>query len=339
MLQYLVTLAIVAASLLLAKAVYWLFKNVAGRAAARTETKLDDAVIEKAEAPLIALLVTGGFYFAATRLDLDGAFAYVDGITFLLAAAMLTWLGLRLSGVLIEYWLKPMLQKTRGHMDDELLMFADKALKVAIILVAIIMVLSNFGYEVSALIAGLGIGGLAFALAAKDYLENIVGGFTIFTDRPFKLGDRVKLGDVDGFILDVGMRSTRMLTYDNTVVVVPNSQMITSKLVNYTARGRMLGVSMTLSLWAGTESGEIEKAKEIVRKAILAAEGVVKEREPLVYFKAIGDTGPKLWAKYWITDHEMELAVADRINTTIKRAFEKEGIELAFTPQAAPAKK
>ncbi|MFC2174255.1 mechanosensitive ion channel family protein [archaeon] len=337
--QYLEVLGIAIGSLVGAKLLYFLLKNVIGAAVAQTETKLDDEVVSKAEGPLVVLLVVAGLYLGITRLTLDGGLEWVNKATYLLVSLVLTWLAMRLADVAVKYTLKPLAKKSKSHVDDQLLPIADKLLKVVILAFAAIMILSHFGYNVDALIAGLGVGGLAVALATKDYLENIVGGLTIFTDKPFRVGDRIKVGEVEGTVKEVGIRSTRIMTFDNTLVIIPNVQMVTSKIVNVSEPNRTIAVKMELGLVYSTSVDKIEKAKTIIKKAILKNDGIDEKYEPLIFFSEFGDSALKLWVKYRIKDYGQKLAITDKINTSIKREFEKAKIDLAYPTQTVYLKK
>ena len=338
-LQYIEVIAIAIGVMVAAKALYWLFKTVIGAAVAKTKTKLDDVLLDKAEEPIIALVVIAGIYFGITRLTLDGAAVLVDQATYIAIALITTWLAWRLSDVVVKFWLKPLTAKTKSHIDDQLVPIADKILKLIILAFALYMVLSHFNYNVTALIAGLGVGGIAIALATKDYLENIIGGLTIFTDKPFKIGDLIEVNGTKGFIKEVGIRTTRMLTYDNTLVVMPNSHMVTNKIVNISEPNRTIGISMTLGLTYDTSLAKIEKGKEIIKKAVKSTKGIDKDYEPIVFFTEFGDSALKLWFKYKIADYNSKLSITDEINSKIKQGFEKAKIEMAYPTQTVYLKK
>ncbi|MCK4327367.1 MAG: mechanosensitive ion channel family protein [Candidatus Diapherotrites archaeon] len=337
--QYIEVIGIAIGSLLAAKVLYFLFKNVIGAAVAKTETKLDDELVDKAEEPLVLLVVLAGLYFGITRLSLDSGLMWVNNGTYLIVVAVLTWLALRLADVAVKFWLKPLAKKSKSKVDDQLVPIADKVLKLVILTFATIMVLSHFGYNVDALIAGLGVGGIAVALATKDYLENIIGGLTIFTDKPFRIGDRIKVGEVEGTVKEVGIRSTRIMTFDNTLVIIPNSQMVTSKLVNVSEPNRTIAVKMTLGLVYSTTVDQMEKAKKIIKKAILKNDEIDEKYEPLIFFSEFGDSALKLWVKYRIKDYSNKLTITDKINMEIKREFEKAKIDFAYPTQTVYVKK
>ncbi|MBR9707014.1 MAG: mechanosensitive ion channel, partial [Candidatus Diapherotrites archaeon] len=158
------------------KVVYFFLKNIVGAFAAKTQTKFDDVLLDLIEEPLVALIVIFGVYFGIIQLTLPGGiFNAVNNLFFITVVAVVTWFTLRLSEAFFKYWLAPLAEKTSSTVDDQLLPVAGKVVKVVVITAAVITILSQFGYDVSALVAGLGIGGLAIAMASKDYLSNIIG--------------------------------------------------------------------------------------------------------------------------------------------------------------------
>ena len=338
-LQYLEVLGIAIAVLIGSKLVYWLLKTVVGGLTAATKTKLDDVLLDQLEEPIVALIVIGGIYYGLMRLTLNGASVMVDSAAYIAVAVVLTWLGFRMADVVVTFWLKPLTKKTKSQIDDQLLPIAGKILKLLVLAVALYIVLSHFQYNITALVAGLGVGGLAVALASKDYLENIVSGLIIFTDKPFKIGDLVEVNGTKGFIEEVGIRTTRLLTYDNTLVIMPNTHMVANKVVNVSEPNRTIGISATLGVTYDTTAAKMEKGKDIIKKAVKSTKGIDKDYPPLVYFTGFGDSALKLWFKYKIADYGSKLAITDEINTKIKAGFEKAKIEMAYPTQTVYLKK
>lgn len=142
------------------------------------------------------------------------------------------YLAVEAFGSKIQEWAKT----TESHIDDQLAPLATKTLKVLVVIVGILIIMQNLGVNVTALLAGLGIGGVALAFAAQDTVANVFGTITILLDVPFKLGDRVKIGDTEGNIEEVGFRSTRIRTFYNSVVTLPNSVVAKEKIDNMTDR-------------------------------------------------------------------------------------------------------
>ena len=137
-------------------------------------------------------------------------------------------------GRLFTSWLEQKAQQTETKLDDQLVPLARRALKIFIVSIGTVFVLQNLNYDVASLIAGLGIGGLAFALAAKDTIANLFGSATIFASRPFQIGDWVVIGgSTEGVVESVGFRSTRVRTFYNSLIGIPNAKVADAVVDNY----------------------------------------------------------------------------------------------------------
>jgi len=183
---------------------------------------------------------------------------------------------------------------------------------------------------VGAVLAGLGIGGLALAMAAKDTVSNIFGGFTIFTDRPFSLNDRVKVAGFDGTITEIGIRSTRLRTLAGTEVTIPNSTFSGSAVENVSAEPSRK-VVVNLGLTYDTTPEGMEQAMAILRSVAEADEDL--EENVLISFNAFGDFALNILFIYYITKGADILSVQTRLNLEILRRFNAAELEFAFPTQ------
>ncbi len=184
-----------------------------------------------------------------------------------------------LDAVYREY-LVPIAEKSENDLDDQLMPILQKGTKLAVWSIGIIVALNNAGYDVGALIAGLGIGGLALAMVAKDTASNVFGGFTIFSDRPFKLHDRVKVAGFDGTVIDIGVRSTRLNTLEDRVVTIPNSTFADSAVENVSLEPSRK-VVLNLGLVYDTTPEQMRRAMTIL-KDLAAANEAAEENVSMV---------------------------------------------------------
>jgi len=168
---------------------------------------------------------------------------------------------------LFEEYLVPLAEKTETTLDDQLLHVVRKLLRFVIWALGVIIGLNNAGYNVGALLAGLGIGGLALAMAAKDTVSNIFGGFTIFTDKPFQIGDRIRIDGFDGTVEEIGMRSTRLRTLAGTLVTIPNSRFSDSSVECVSAEPSRKVVA-TLGLTYDMSPGQMQQAMDTLGEII-----------------------------------------------------------------------
>jgi MscS family membrane protein len=181
--------------------------------------------------PLFSLMTTGMLLSISVRIVLHG-------LERAILVVALAWAAVRLVDVFAEM-LSERLPRTRGTGAISLLSQGRKTAKIFIVIVAAIAALQSFGFNVTALLAGLGVGGVAVALAAQKTLENIIAGVALYADRPVQIGDFCRFGDQIGTVEEIGMRSTRVRTLERTVVAVPNSEFASLQLDNFTRRDKI----------------------------------------------------------------------------------------------------
>ena len=329
--QWLISFGIIIAALLVGKILYWFFSNILRRLTDKTATTFDDIVLDMIEEPIVLAATIFGVWVGLERLtfpeQVDTWLGYgMKGVIILSA----TWLVARLIDSLIRAYLVPLAEKSENDLDDQLLPIFQRSAKVAIWAVGIIVALNNAGYDVGALIAGLGIGGLALAMAARDTVSNVFGGFTIFTDRPFTINDRIRVSGFDGNIREIGLRSTRLQTLSGTVVTIPNSKFADSPVENVSAEPSRK-VVLELGLTYDTSPEKMEEAMATLRAIAEANEGL--EEKVVIGFTAFGDFAMTLLFIYYITKDADIVGTQTEINLEILRQFNEKALEFAFPTQ------
>ena len=318
------------------KILYWIFGNVMKKATSKTKTKLDDIIIDMIEEPIVFSIILVGIWYSLNTLNLSEFVRSMSVKAFsILLSLNLAWLVSRLFDSLFKEYIVPLASKTDTDLDDQLLPIIRKGVKIIIWILAIIIGLNNAGYDVGALIAGLGIGGLAIAMASKDLISNVFGGFTIFTDKPFTVNDRVKVVGYDGEIIEIGIRSTRLKTLDGRIVTIPNSRFSDSPVENVSSEPSRK-IILKLGLTYDMNSVKVKKALEILLK--INKETISTEDEAKVYFSEFGDFSLNLVFIYYIRKGEDILKTMTKINLDILESFESEQIEMAYPTQTIYAK-
>jgi MscS family membrane protein len=199
----------------------------------KTASNLDNLLIEKVEQPLGWIILVVSIYLGLLALDLpDKLHVLVVLLLKTIGTVFAAWMIFRAVDVLVD-GLERFASKTESDMDDHMIPLVKRMLRISIICVGIITIVQQWGYDVTSLIAGLGIGGLALALAAQDTLANWFGSIMIFTDRPFKLGDWVKSDHGEGVVEEVGLRSTKIRTFAKTLITVPNKDVANTAVENF----------------------------------------------------------------------------------------------------------
>ena len=329
--EWAISFGIILGSIIVAKILYWAIGKFVKRAAAKTKTKLDDILVDKLEEPVVYGLVILSFYWAFQRLhfgeEVDDFFGHAFTFIFTLN---ITWLIVRTIDALLEEYLVPVVQKSESDLDDQLMPVIRKAVKMLVWSLGLIVGLNNAGFDVAALIAGLGIGGLALALAAQDTVKNIFGGLMVFVDKPFKMKDRIKVNGIDGFVEEIGVRSTRIRTLEGRLVTMPNGQFSDNAVENVTLEPSRK-VVVNLGLTYETSPDNMEKAMQMLQQIVKDNPKV--EDEPLISFNTWGDFAMGILFIYYIIHPDDILSAQTEINMSILRQFNEAGLEFAYPTQ------
>ena len=305
--------------------------------ASKTKTDLDDLLVQAVTAPLGATVVLAGFYLGAEVIQFPNhpvdVQEFVRGLFRTIMIIIVAWALYRAVRV-VTVMLERLTAKTESNLDDQLVPFAEKFLKATVIVLAVVMVVREWGYDISGLLAGLGLGGLAFALAAKDMLANIFGSVMILTDRPFAIGDWIKTPQVEGTVEEIGFRSTKVRTFANSLVSVPNSIIASNSVENW-SRMHKRRISYKLGVTYGTTVAQMREAVERIKDVISEHPGI-RQDFWLVYFTDFNDssldimiycfTETTVWGEY--------LAVRQDLNLKIFAVLEEIGVQVAFPSQS-----
>ena len=290
--------------------------------------------------PLTYFLLLIVFYFSKTFIELPRFLQYNNSgdINFpdyfnkifdLLILISIFWIISR-SIDFVGFKLKEKASKTESKVDDQLIPFAIDIAKVITIILGFIMILGNvFNVNVTALVTGLGIGGVAFALASKESLENLLGSFTIFFDKPFTVGDVVTLGGVTGTVEKVGFRSTRIRTFDKSIVTVPNKNIISSELDNLGVRP-VRRVKFNIGLTYDTSVENIKNIVDDIQKLI--DEHPMTNQDGKVRFLEFGPSSLDIMVLYYVDSPDWEVLIdaKQKINFDIIDIVNKYKCEFAF---------
>lgn len=329
--QWGITLLYIFGSIIGGKILYWFSSNILKKITEKTKSKLDDILIDMLEEPIIFALIILGIWLGIENLNISESFArWMDKIYHILITINITWLISRIFISLINEYIKPLAEKSESDLDDQLLPVIRKGINSIIWILGIIIALNNAGYDVGALIAGLGIGGLALAMAAKDSVSNIFGGFTIFTDKPFKINDRIRINGYDGTVIEIGIRSFRLRTLDGTVVTIPNS-IITDNSVENVSLEPSRKITLNIGLTYSTTPEQIEQAIQIIRDIASKQEGITEDFK--VAFTEFGDFSLGILFIYYIEKAGDILAIRTNINLEILKQFNANNLNFAFPTQ------
>jgi small-conductance mechanosensitive channel len=274
-------------------------------------------------------VVVGGLYYALATLKLSSSlFAACSGIIFVLAAIIITNIAYRILDELLNWYAVKVAERDSDGLNRQLIPLLEKLGTIFLVGTALIITLKHFGYDILSLVTALGIGSLAIGMAARDTLANMISGFTLMVDRPFRIGDRVQLSPTQwGDVLDIGLRSTKIKAPDNTLLIIPNSTLCNSNLVNLAfpeprVKGRIdIGVSYR---------SDVENVKRLLIVIALEESEVMRDPAPEAYFVSFGASDLRMSLFFWVGNYANLFAVTDRINTLILTRFRENGIEIPY---------
>jgi MscS family membrane protein len=331
LLKWLIAIAITVSSIFLSRLIYLFIRNVLKKRAEKTNGKLDDIVVESIEKPVVFTVVIVGIWYAALQLNLPDKLTEIGSkIYYILIIFTITWFIIKIADAIITEYIAPLFNKHENNLNSEMIPIIRKSIKMGIWGISGMIALKNSGYDVGALLAGLGIGGLAFALAAQDTISNLFGGVTVFTDKQFKVGDRIKVLGVDGVVKEIGIRSSRIQTLEGRVVIMPNGVFAKNPVENISSEPTRK-VILNLGVVYTTTHSEIENCMEILKEIVYKELGT--ENECVVFFTNFGAYSLDLQLIYYIKKEANIPDTQSNINIQILRRFNDEKIGFAYPTQ------
>ena len=323
----------IAVGLVLAGVAYvgirWLKKR-----AEKTASQLDDIILRALGTPLVIAIIALSIYFALNRFDIvpvSMGWLITDQVINAIFVLLGAWITSVFSYNLIRTYSTLVAAKTETDLADRLIPVLEIAARYLIWFVALLLILSIFEIDITPLLAGAGIGALALALAAQEILGNLFGGVIIAFDKPFRIGDRVKIDTFFGDVMSIGLRSTRIKTLDNQIITVPNAKVTSSVVINYALPDNTLKVRIPFSVAYGSD---MEKVKDILltiaREAAEKTSWVLTDPAPSIYFLEFGESALTGQIILWTNNYDYVWDVQDWVNTRIARRFTDEKIEIPF---------
>ncbi|MBI4454223.1 mechanosensitive ion channel [Candidatus Woesearchaeota archaeon] len=333
--QYLLFVGTIVFTYIIGKILNYIIKTIILSFTRKTKTKLDDLIIDAVSPPIIFFISLLGFYIGYSLLNLsEKVIKFFSGLTDILVIIGMSWLVIRFLDSIIENYFVPYTAKTKSDLDDQLVPILRTLSKIIVIIIAGLMILNKLGYNINSILAGLGLGGLAFALAAKDILANLFGGVAVFTSQPFKIGDRIKVDGHDGHVQTIEIRTTTIKTLDGTHVIIPNSK-FSEQIIENITREPARKIAFTIGLTYNTPPQKIQRAIEIIKEIIAKHNHTVK-KEIIVFFDDFGNFSLNIKVIYFIDykgNAEIVFKTKNEINNEILTRLNKEKFNFAFPTQ------
>lgn len=306
----------------------WIFKNVFRRIFSKTKTRIDDIVLASTEKPIVAIIVFLGIRMGIDALTLEpGVAPWIGKVIAILITGAVAWALAKLFDGIIEEYLVPYVSKSEGNLDDQLLPIVRKTVKIAVWVIAALCAISEAGYDIGAILAGLGIGGVAVALAAKDTLSNFFGSVAVFVDRPFMINDRVKVAGYDGTIVEIGIRTSRLKTLDNRIVTLPNS-LFTAGAIENVSSEPAAKVARTIQLDTAIGYEGTLRAIDILRQIGESVPGLAPGT--VASLTGFGESSFDVSFIFFIAKDADYFGTINAVNLEVLRRLEEAKLPLAF---------
>jgi MscS family membrane protein len=326
--QYLLFFTIVGIGALVGRSLSFLYKRQLKQAVEATETELDDVIFYSLGRPVIALGVVLAIAIGRVVLTPVEPLASVLAVSVEIPVVIcLAWISVRLTDGLIETYVMEYADETESRLDDELVPIASRIVNIAIVSIAGVVILDSIGYDVTAVIASLGVGGIAVAFASRKTMADVFGGAHILAAKPFMVDDIVDIDGTAGTVEDIGLRTTRIRDFDGRVVTVPNSTVASAEVKNITSEATRR-VQTFIALPYGTTPGEMGEALSLLEDAMKDVDGVDPSGTG-AWFWDYTESGLEIRADYYIEALDRWKEVRNAVNIEIQRALADHGFEVA----------
>ncbi len=298
---------------------------------ARTKTSLDDMIVRELREPLRFFFIILGLrvFFQLIFRETHWVKMILDAMTIYTVFWVLYAITPAIKASLYRY------SHTNDHLSYELSNFLIRIIRILIIILGLMAILYNFGINVTAFFASLGIGGLALALAAKDTAANLFGSIALLVDRSVKVGEWIKVAGVEGTVEDIGMRTTKIRTFEKSIIAIPNAIVASSPIENYSRRG-IRRIKMFIGLTYDTSRKTMEAIVTDLRTLLNHHPDIAQDQAKLVNFRDFNasDLGIMIYTFASSSDWQTYLNIREDINLKIMEIVERHGASFAFPSQS-----
>ena len=310
---------------------YYIFSKYFSAWARKTQTTLDDAILHNVRSIAIILIIVLGSFYALTSLTFTASYSfYICAIFTVVSILLVAFAITRVTNVLADWYVQRKMKQSVST-NNHLIFILKKIIQLVVLVAALLVILGMLGIDLSGIVVGLGVGGIAIALAVQSTLSDVFSAFSIYFDRPFEIGDFIIVGDQAGTVTNIGMRSTRVKLLQGEELVMSNKELTSTQIRNF----KKLEKRRVVFQFGVVYSTPIEKLKKI---PILVTEIIKKEEFAdldRIHFCEFGDFSLKFEVVYYVVvgDYYKYMDTQQSIYFAIKEVFEKEGIEMAFPTQ------
>ena len=295
---------------------------------------IDDTFVNEIKRPIkIVIILAGlaiGFYYINPDFKIDGISLFL--LYKILAVVSLTYLITKIISASINLYVHKKRQQDKSSIDRTLFHLLKRTIVITLYVIALLVIFNTVGIKIGPVLAGLGIAGLAVALALQDTLNNFFSGLYLTLERPIKIGDYIELDkEHKGYVKEIGWRSTKLKTRENNIIIIPNSKLSQSTVINYHQPFTNLKVQIPLTISYKSDLNKVEKIiVQTAKKIRDESTESDKNSEPHIRFEGFGDSGINLTANIYSKDYENQFALKDKFMKAIFISFNKNKIEIPY---------
>ncbi len=296
---------------------------------AKTKTDVDDLLVRKIHKPISLLLFILGVKLAIIPLSLEeGINDILQHSISTLSFLILIYILISVVDIIIKAWVNRRAKKRETEIDENLIKVSSKTSRVLFFILCLLFILKTWNIQVGPLLASLGIVGIAVAFGLQNALGNVFGGISLLLDRSIKVGDIVKIDqDTSGTVMDVGLRATKVKTWDNELIIIPNGKLAGVNIKNYVLPTPTARIVVPFSVAYGSN---VDKVKKIVTREIKKLDNLDKNHEPMVMFLEMGESSLNFKAFVWLRSYRERFATKEKLNCMIYNVLNKNKVSIPF---------
>lgn len=308
--------------------------NLLNRLAKRTKSTFDDELIHRIQGQIRWFVVVLGFDIAVFTLTFlsDSTKSLLTNIFFLLYFLIIFSAAYISLEFFFEWYEAQQKEAEEERKMGLFLPLIHRSAIVVLIVLGVVILLDHFGVNVTGLAAILALVGLAVGLAAQDTISDMISGYIILVDQPFRVGDRIEIPNEDtwGDVVEIGTRTTRIRTRDNTLVIIPNSSIAQGQVKNYSFPDPNYRLQLDIGIAYGTNIDEVRK---VLGDAVRGVEGVLPDMPVEILYNEMGESSMTIRVRWWINSFADKRRMYDKVNTAMQLAIDAAGIESPFPTQ------
>jgi small-conductance mechanosensitive channel len=307
----------------------WLLGILERRFASRTQTKIDDHIVEAIRSIVLLSIVFWALWRVAHIWDLPRAGTVISAVWIVALTLPIA----RAARHLLTIVEQNLVSKTESKLDDTALPWVNRVLSWGIVAIGVMVAVDTMGISIAPLLAGASVLGIGISFAAKDTLSNLIAGVLLIVDRPFEVGDRIEIWGAPklhaswGDIVEIGLRATTIRTTDNIMVIIPNNEIMRRDIINYTSSGASIRLRIPIGI---AYDANVDLAKKLCLQAADECTYVKNDPVPVCILRSFGSSSVDLQLRVWLLDARQRRDADDWLTERVKALFDEAGVEIPY---------